>query len=307
MTIDRRTVLGAVAVCAASGVAARSAAAEATTVSLRQPDGRTTDYRVMLPQSPGRWRVILFSHGANASNRDYDRLWDPWTARGYAVIGPNHIDSGPPATQIKMDPAGLWNARVDDAARPLRDRAPFDAIAAKAGGALDWSGVCAAGHSFGAVVAQALAGAKISAPGRNDPTRLRLPAVAACITLSPPGPLKGFVPADAWSAVAAPAFLQTGDVDVLPGFVDDWRLRLTGFAGAPNRYTLIGKGVDHYFHGLICRLAPGGDANLPALEETARLTGDFMDAYLRRDAGALRRLKARAASEDDGIATFSAV
>jgi hypothetical protein len=233
--------------------------------------------------------VVLFSHGANSSNRDYDRLWRPWAARGYLVIGPNHIDSGPPAMQVKIDHDRLWSARLDDTAQPLRDRAPFDAIAAMAGAAIDWSGVCAAGHSFGGEVSR------------------QTPAVAACIALSPPGPLKGFVPADAWSTVAAPAFLQTGDVDVLPGFVDDWRLRLTGFAGAQDRYTLIGRGVDHYFHGLICRLAPGGEANLPALEETARLTSDFMDAYLRRDAAALHRLKARAALGDDGIATFSAV
>jgi hypothetical protein len=128
--------------------------------------------------------------------------------------------------------------------------------------------------------------------------------IAACIALSPPGPLKGFIPADAWSTVAAPSFLQTGDADVLPGFVDDWRLRLTGFAGAPNRWTLIGHGVNHYFHGLICRLDPGAAADLPALEETATLSTHFLNAYLRGNSEALDTLRRRSSRGDDGVAIF---
>ncbi len=167
--------------------------------------------------------------------------------------------------------------------------------------------MCAAGHSFGAVVAQALSGARIIAPGDAEPRSAPTDAVAACIALSPPGPLKGFIPTDAWSTVAVPSFLQTGDADILPGFVDDWRLRLTGFAGAPGRWSLVGHGVDHYFHGLICRLNPAAAADLPALRETTDLSSQFLDAYLRRDANALGVLQSRAQRGDDGVAIFSQV
>jgi predicted dienelactone hydrolase len=250
--------------------------------------------------------LVLFSHGANSSNHDYDRLWAIWAQAGYLVVGPNHIDTGPPATQQKLPRSALWQARQDDASLPLRQRAPFDQWAASQDATIDWDHVCAAGHSFGAVVAQALAGARIISPGETEPRSASTASVAACIALSPPGPLKGFIPADAWSTVAVPSFLQTGDADILPGFVDDWRLRLTGFAGAPNRWTLIGHGVDHYFHGLICRLSPGAAADLPALQETAELSGQFLDAYLRGDAKALALLQARAGHGDDGVAIFQA-
>jgi hypothetical protein len=91
---------------------------------------------------------------------------------------------------------------------------------------------------------------------------------------------------------------------LLGGFVDDWRLRLTGFEGRPNRWTLIGHGVNHYFHGLICRLSPGAAADLPALQETADLSRQFLDAALRGDAQALGALQARARRGDDGVTIF---
>jgi hypothetical protein len=279
---------------------------EPLTFTLSHPDGRRTAYRVLCPGRSGRWGLVLFSHGANSSNQDYDHLWAPWVQAGYMVVGPNHIDTGPPATQQKMERSALWQARQDDTSLPLRQRAPFDHFATNLGAVIDWDRVCAAGHSFGAVVAQALAGALIISPGETEPRSDPIPGVAACIALSPPGPLKGFIPADAWSTVAVPTFLQTGDADILPGFVDDWRLRLSGFAGAPNRWTLIGHGVDHYFHGLICRLSPGAAADLPALQETADLSRQFLDAYLHGSAQALAALQGRASHGDDGVAIFQA-
>ncbi len=274
------------------------------TLSLSQPDGRATAYRALCPPYGGRWGLVLFSHGANSSNQNYDRFWRPWADAGYLVIGPNHIDTGPPATQQKVSRPVLWQARLDDTTLPLRQRAPFDAFAASRGASIDWSTACAAGHSFGAVVAQALAGASLIAPGETEPRSARTADVAACITLSPPGPLKGFIPADAWSTVAVPSLLQTGDADILPGFVDDWRLRLTGFAGRANRWTLLGHGVDHYFHGLICRLTQGAAADLPALEEATTLSTRFLDAYLRGDTDAFSALQTRASRGDDGVAIF---
>jgi hypothetical protein len=251
--------------------------------------------------------VVLFSHGANSSNADYDALWRPWASRGYLVIGPNHIDTGPPASQPKIGRGELWRARVADIALPLRQPTPFDDAARGMGARLDWRGVCAAGHSFGAVVAQSLAGARILDPGDQTPFDGRLPEVAACMTFSPPGPLRGFIPADAWAGVTAPSLLQTGDADELKGFVDDWRLRLTGFAGAPDRWTIVGRGVDHYFGGLICRRTPEAGALRPALDETATLSGDFLDAYVRGRDKERRALQLRAArGGDDGVLTFSA-
>lgn len=314
MNWNRRIVLSGAAAFGAS-LAARPGFARpampsdlpVARLALHHPDGRTTDYRVMTPRRGRRWGVVLFSHGANSTNADYDRIWRAWVERGYMVIGPNHIDSGPPAEQRKVAIGDLWRSRIADTRAPLDQRSAFDALAAQHGATLNWDEICVAGHSFGSVVAQALAGAKLLTPGEGAPSNTREPAVVACIALSPPGPLKGFIPADAWSTVAIPSLLETGDQDTLPHFVDDWRLRLTGFAGAPNRWTLIGRGVNHYYHGLICTLTPGPYPDLPALSETGRLTGTFLDAYVRHDAKALDQLKLRAQLGDDGVLAFAAV
>jgi dienelactone hydrolase len=276
-------------------------------VSSRHADGRMTDYRVIMPDHGAHWGVVLFSHGNNSSNADYDRVWQAWAKRGYMVIGPNHIDTGPPAGRPKISAGDLWRSRIADIKLPLTQRADFDALAKANGASLSWDTVCGAGHSFGAVVAQAIAGAKLMVPGEGTPSNSREPAVVACVCLSPPGPLKDFIPADAWSTVTIPALIQTGDDDTLPHFVDDWRLRLTGFAGAANRWTILGRGVNHYFHGLICTLTPGPYTDLPALTETGKLTGEFIDAYVRHEGKALDHLKLRAKQGDDGVLTFAAV
>lgn len=305
MTLTRRGVLGAAGAIGLVTGARAAASTQAMTLTLRHPDGRPTRYRLKAPAAAGRWPVVLFSHGANSSSLSYDRLWDVWVARGYAVIGPDHIDTGPPATQAKPPPEGLWRSRLADISLPLGRRGDFDAAARALGGALEWRSVAAAGHSFGAVVAQALAGARLADPVDHTPVDAGNPAVGACLAFSPPGPLPGFIPSDAWSTVRTPSFLQTGDADVLPGFVDDWRSRLTGFSGGRDRWTVVGHGVNHYFGGLICRLDPKAGAQGPALDEVAALSGVFLDAYLRHDPAALGALSARAKLGDDGVAVFA--
>jgi len=306
MRFSRRVFLSA---AAAGGLGAASPRPEpvSETFTLKHPDGRETAYRVMAPGVGGEWPVILFSHGANSSNLDYDRLWRPWAEGGYLVIGANHIDTGPRETQRKIGVHDLWAARLADTALPLDDRAPFQAAARRLGGAPHWDAVAVAGHSFGAVVAQALAGAKLLDPEDHKSVAARIPGVLACIAFSPPGPLTGFIPPDAWAAVSAPSLLQTGDADILPGFVNDWRLRLTGFAGPPDRWTIVAKGVDHYFGGLICRRKAAPPADGVALEQVATLSVDFLDAYVHGRPERLKTLRARAAAGDDGVLTFAEV
>jgi dienelactone hydrolase len=312
MTLTRRILLSAAAGLGATLAIRPSFAGVSMSgritpkLTLQHADGRTTDYRVMTPATGGRWGVVLFSHGANSSNDSYDRVWQAWADRGYMVIGPNHIDTGPPAAQRKVGFPALFRSRIADIKAPLAQKAPFDALAKAQGASLDWAAICGAGHSYGSVVAQALAGATILVPGEGTPANAREPSVVACVCLSPPGPLKDFIPADAWSTVTIPVLVQTGDQDMLPHFVDDWRSRLTGLAGAPNRWTIVARGVNHYFHGLICTLTDGPYPDLPALTETARLSGEFIDAYVRHDARALQALTLRAGQGDDGVLTFAA-
>jgi pimeloyl-ACP methyl ester carboxylesterase len=305
MKVSRRVFLSAAAVGLCGATAPDNFSS--TTFVLEHPDGRKTTYRTMHPTSGADWPVILFSHGANSSNLDYDRLWRRWALAGYLVIGPNHIDTGPPETQKKVGRDALWATRLADTSLPLRQRGAFDALARAGGGTPNWDAFAVAGHSFGAVVAQALAGAKLLDPEDHKPVTALLPGVKACLTFSPPGPLAGFIPPDAWAGVTAPSLLQTGTADILPGFVNDWHSRLTGFTGAPDRWTIVAKDVDHYFGGLICRQKPAPPAMVMAMEEVATLSCDFLDAYVRGRAERLKDLKLRASFGNDGVLTFAEV
>jgi pimeloyl-ACP methyl ester carboxylesterase len=306
MRVSRRVFLGVAATAGLGGGAAR-AQDNIVTLTREHPDGRQTSYRMMLPSAGGDWPVILFSHGANSSNLDYDRLWRAWALAGYLVIGPNHIDTGPRETQKKVGSGELWVSRLADTALPLNQKGAFEALALAGGGRPDWGAIAVAGHSFGAVVAQALAGATLFNPEDHKPVAALAPGVKACLTFSPPGPLPGFIPPDAWSTVTAPSLLQTGTADVLQGFVNDWHLRLTGFSGPPDRWTIVAKDVDHYFGGLICRRKPAPPADVLAMEEVAGLSCDVLDAYVRGRAARLKDLKLRASFGNDGVLTFAEV
>ena len=56
-------------------------------------DGREVPLRIVYPATGAQLPVVLFSHGAFSSGRDYDPLLDAWAARGYVVLSPTHRDS----------------------------------------------------------------------------------------------------------------------------------------------------------------------------------------------------------------------
>lgn len=113
-------------------------------------------------------------------------------------------------------------------------------------------GYLVAGHSYGAFIAQVLAGATAIGEDVNVDRRIK-----GVIAYSPPGPLPGFIADDAWDGLSAPQLLITGTADVLPGFLDDWELHTLAYqrAEAGQQWLWVGKDVDHYFGKLIGRLS----------------------------------------------------
>jgi pimeloyl-ACP methyl ester carboxylesterase len=264
-------------------------------------EGRETGYRLFLPhEGNGRWPVILFSHGARSSNRLYDRVLASWAEAGMAVLAPDHLDHDGIAR-----PAGdlLWRTRLEDMTAPLHHRAPFDAAAHAVGGRLDWSRPAMAGHSYGALVAQILAG------GIADPTLAvpgALPTIRGLVALSPPGPRAGLTPVHSWDGVTVPALLQTGDRDVIPGFIENWRQHKRGFDNNPGRgrCLAIGRGVDHFFGGLICTDgAPRDPSQQSALDAVTHVTRDFLRTVLLDDKSAARALAEQSYGPDLSIMT----
>src|ERR1051325_7963753 len=49
--------------------------------------------RILTPKSGGPFPVIVFSHGAGGSGKNYFGLTGFWASHGYAVIQPTHSDS----------------------------------------------------------------------------------------------------------------------------------------------------------------------------------------------------------------------
>jgi alpha-beta hydrolase superfamily lysophospholipase len=217
--------------------------------------------RLWRPAAPGpASRAILFSHGANAEARKYDELAGAWAAEGHVVAAVTHRE--PPQGGQAMDYAAAkagWRRRLADmrvAARHLAAAAPGRELVA-------------AGHSYGALVAQALGGAGVLWEGDGGP--MPMPGVTRVVAFSPPGPLPGFIDAAGWAKLAVPLFVQTGTADVVPPVAPRWEAHAASFEAATvsPRWLWVGAGVDHYFGNMIGRPERRRDEAQAALFQAA--------------------------------------
>ncbi|HEY4545790.1 MAG TPA: hypothetical protein VIG90_05125 [Pedomonas sp.] len=258
-----------------------AASAEVVVRDLTLDDaGRAVPVRVFAPASGcTNCTLLIFSHGANASYSRYDVLLKDWAARGYVVAAPQHVDS-------EEHPRRDDYKTADGRLLRMRDYAVVDAAftpnAPQQFASLSFSGtVVAAGHSYGALIAQIAGGARIQRPDGDFTRNWRTPK--AVIAISPPATIAGFTSLDGWSHVSVPQLVVTGTTDVLPGFVDDWRRHLDSFAAArPGLgFALIFEGMDHNFNGAYCRITPEGAKAAP---QVARLNA-AIDHFIRKAVG----------------------
>lgn len=215
---------------AAASLAFPAAAAPAGhDTSLTLADGRVVPLRQWEPAGKPQ-ALLAFSHGANSRPDKYDRLCERLAAAGYRVIAPTHADS--------PDHPGGGNI-PREAGIPMR-LADMRAILAQAGSLP----AIAAGHSYGALIAQMLGGAGPMPPA----------AVQAVVAWSPPGPFPPAITAQTWASLARPQLVVTGTADTLPMMAPTWDVHRVSFDAAPGPAALfVGEGVDHYFGNIICR------------------------------------------------------
>ncbi len=232
--ITRRTMIAATMATATLG----SAAMAGTDSSLTLADGRSVPLRVW--RAVGKPRgLVAFSHGANSAPAKYDRLGDALATAGYDVAAPLHMDSPDHPGGGKVDRA------IANALRLADMRAIFVQKTALGFAA---SPHIAAGHSFGAMIAQMMGGAAIGTPPTPDAD------IRAIVAFSPPGPFPPMLTADAWHSIAPPMFVETGTADIIPMFAPDWQAHRASYDAAPGAAALfVGAGVDHYFGHIICR------------------------------------------------------
>jgi|GEM_PF-1346748 len=197
--------------------------------------------------------LIVFSHGAYAAPDRYDVLLRAWAGQGYIIAAPLHVDSENYKNRAQFDQNSHLRLRVEDIERMLEN---LLTVPQKKGVAFSFSGdYVAAGHSFGAYVAQIIAGAHARKGAGVDFDNDGNNPIAV-IAISPPPEIPGAIDTDGWSSIDAPMLVVTGTEDVLPGFVDDWRGHLDSYEAAPAHlaYAAIFDGMDHYFNGSFGRI-----------------------------------------------------
>ncbi|MEO0412567.1 MAG: hypothetical protein AAF221_12090 [Pseudomonadota bacterium] len=232
--------------------------------------------------------VVLFSTGAFSSPEKYDALLTAWAQAGYAVLAPLHVDSerwqGPrPAKQTE----GLAWRRLDFLAVAGGEVAIEQAI----GVDLDMTKVAASGHSFGALIAQVLGGAK-PGPMAGSIGSVTPFAVSAIVAVSPPGPIPRYIEPAGWAQMTAPQLLTTGTLDIVPQMAPEWTAHLGGHrAHTGDSWGLVQTGVDHYFGNVIGRTEYPGPPQQAQFEQMVEISTDFLNEFLRGDASDTSRFQ----------------
>lgn len=124
--------------------------------------GEDVQVRVSAPATGRELPIIVFSHGFGLSLNDYAPLVDFWTAHGFVVIQPTHLDS----RTLSLPPDDprtplIWRFRVEDLTRILDQLDRIEAALPGLGGRLDRSRIAAVGHSWGGQTASMLLGARV--------------------------------------------------------------------------------------------------------------------------------------------------
>jgi predicted dienelactone hydrolase len=117
------------------------------------------------PTRGGPHPLILFSHEYGGSNRAYIGLSSYWTANGYVVVRPSHLDRGGLDAQTSAE----WQRRVRDLSTVIESLDSLEQRYPELQGKIDRTKVAVAGHGYGGQTALLLA---------NDP---RVKAVVAMV------------------------------------------------------------------------------------------------------------------------------
>lgn len=180
---------------------------------------RTLPWRLRLPAGDEPCPLVLYSHGLGGSREGGQAWGNAWADSGIAVLHLQH-----PGSDIEVLRGG--GARALQAAasadqmieRLLDLRFAINELLRRAGGGeAPWNRIRAdatgvAGHSFGALATQAVAGQRY--PGIDG---LSDPRPRAFVALSPSLPVGGELsPSEAFAGVVRPFFALTGSLDASP-------------------------------------------------------------------------------------------
>ena len=222
------------------------------------------------PAAEGHYPVIVFSHGNFCEATRYDKIIRHWASHGYLVLQPWHLDTAPFDPEFPYSQHTVWITRLNDMQAVLDVLGSKNSSASTFDQKIDATKVIAAGHSYGALTAQSMAGAQTrSRDGSSTVIQSHDSRITAVIAISPPGEMEGFVDETTASAVSVPMLVTTGTYDFSAIMWPDWRAHRLTYDTAPKggKSLLVLNGGDHYLGGLICieRDTPDQDQGLGLL------------------------------------------
>ncbi|WP_269532373.1 hypothetical protein [Chitinimonas sp. BJYL2] len=254
---------------------------------------RDIPVKLRVPDGAGPFPVIVYSHGLGGSREGGSAWGEHWARQGLLVIHLQHpgsdelvwrqaegnrfraLKSAASAAQLK--------ARVEDVHFALDELARRKATGALAKASLDQIGM--AGHSFGAVTTQAVAGQHYPLIG----TRWREPRIKAFLAFSPSARREG----GAFDQFDRPFFSMTGTEDGDPlgsGMSAADREKPYAAMPAGGKYLLVLAGRTHDFFGGD-RLLVGDSIESRQQALLREASAQFWRAHLRYDPNAAEWLR----------------
>lgn len=263
------------------------------TVGATEPQTRIVKLSVSYPLGgpPGAaYPLIVFSHGHALDHVSYYKLTDHWVAQGYVVVAPLHLDSGGDLAVVAKISEKLGSDWIG-ASRLIELNSVIENIDEIMSSLEDFNGrvtteqVIAAGHSFGALSSQQLAGAAFQRQGNSIypiPDTLVNESVVAVIAISPPGLIPELLTKATWADFNTPQLVVTGPNDffphIWPNYEDHFVSYLT--AKADDNYLLVLDAMDHYLGNLIGRLQRPGPPQELALQNLSEISSIFIEQYI---------------------------
>ncbi|HXL23395.1 MAG TPA: hypothetical protein VOA78_13065 [Candidatus Dormibacteraeota bacterium] len=256
--------------------------------------------RVFFPAEPGKYPVILFSHGAGGSQTCCDSLIRHWASYGYVTIQPTHEDSAllrrnggaedvrfMQAVRDAVKKPALWQSRPEDISFVIDSFTALQNRIPGLQGKIDADRIGVAGHSMGSYTAEAVAGALIDMPGHPATTFVDQ-RVKAVLCLSPQGPGQFGLTEHSFDRISLPYLGVTGSLDSLgPVASPAWHKIPFDRSVPGDKFHVFIQGASHMSfitpRTISTQAAPRGDAILGYTNSAALA---FWDAYLKGEAPA---------------------
>lgn len=264
--------------------------------------------RVFYPSQPGRYPVILFSHGAGGSQACCEALTHHWASYGYVTLQPTHDDSVRQrrasgtedgrfmqAVRDALKTPSLWESRPFDISLLIDSlpslQARFPELAAK----LDTNRLGLGGHSMGSFTSEVIGGAVFDLPSRPAANAAD-PRVKAILCLSPQGPGQFGLTDHSFNDITLPYLGITGSLDSLgPIASPAWHKFPFDHSQPGDKYQIMIQGANHMSFITARTLLPNRAPQAQSiLDYTNSAALAFWDAYLKRDPDAKRYLQSDA-------------